>query len=81
MVHPSNRLMLNTVVQKALMTPKGASSDLVLQLVVANTMQRDLGETNNQPKGYLEFVNCNLRDILSNCKLYHTIILEFALDL
>lgn len=42
MVHPSNRLMLNTVVQKALMTPKGASSDLVLQLVVANTMQRDL---------------------------------------
>lgn len=81
MVHPSNRLMLNTVVQKALMTPKGASSDLVLQLVVANTMQRDLGESNNQPKGYLEFVSCNLRDILSNCKLYHTIILEFALDL
>ena len=67
MVDPSNRYMLNTGVQKALMTPKEASSDSVLQLVVANTMQRDPGKPNNQPKEYHEFV--------SDSKLYHTIIL------
>jgi hypothetical protein len=78
MVHPSNRLMLNTVVQKALMTPKEASSDLALQLVVAITMQRDIGESNNQPHIYPEFVSCNLKDIILEFALDHSRVLKLA---
>ena len=64
--------LFDTSVQKALMTPHIPSSDLILHLVVANTMQRDPKEPYNQPKMYFEFVN--------DSKLYHTIITRYALD-
>ena len=57
----------------ALLTPKVASNDLVLQLAMAYTMRGDYGELDNQHKGYLEFVN--------DYKLYHIIITRYALDL
>ena len=57
MVDPLSRNLQGTGVQKALMTPKVASSDLVLQLATANTMQGNYGEPNNKPKGYPEFVS------------------------
>lgn len=66
MVNTLSRNPLDTVVQKALTTPKIASSDSVLQLVAADIMQRDPREPNNQAKGYLEFVN--------DYRIYHPII-------
>ena len=72
MVDPFSTYLLNTGVQKGLMTPKVASSGSILQLVATDTMRGDLGELDNQPKGYHEFV--------SDSKLCHTIIAKHALD-
>ena len=51
---------------------KVASSDYVLQLVVADTMWGNVGELDNRPKGYLELV--------SDSKLHHKIIARYVLD-
>ena len=67
-----SRNPLDIVVQKALMTPKVVLSDLVLLLVVADTLQGDPYELNNQPKEYRLFV--------SDFRLYHIIIVGYALE-
>lgn len=53
------------------MTPKVVSSDLVLLLVVADTMRGDPYKLGNQPKEYRVF--------FSDFKLYHIIIVGYAL--
>lgn len=73
MVDFLSRIVLDMGVQKASMTPKATSSNLILQLVVVDTMQGNLEEPNNHPKGYHEFV--------SDHKLYHPIVARYALDL
>ena len=72
MVVPLSRNPLDTGIQNALMTPNIVSIDSVLQLVLANNMQGDPRELDNQPKGYSNFVS------ISN--LYHTIIVGYAID-
>ena len=47
--------MLDLGVKKALMTSEVALRNLVLQLVVADTMRGDLNKSINKTKGYLEF--------------------------
>ena len=70
MADPQSRNPLNTSVQKALITPSIASSDLVLQLMMVDPMRGDPREVDNQLKGYPKFVN--------DSKLHHIIIVGYA---
>lgn len=57
MVEPLSRNPLDMGFQKALMTPKVGSSDSVLQFTMADIMQIDSGELDNQPKAYHESIS------------------------
>ena len=54
------------------MAPKIAPSNSIFQIVVADTLRSDIGQQDNNVKGYPEFV--------SDQKLYQTIIVGYALD-
>ena len=72
MADPLIRNPLDPDDQPALMAPRYAPSNSVLQMVVADARQGDHVEQNNNPKWYLEFI--------SDQKLYQTIIVRYALD-
>ena len=73
MVDPLSQNPLDPGNQTTLMAPRFAPSNSVLQMVAADAIRSDLGERDNNPKGYSEFV--------SDHKLYQTIIAGYALDL
>jgi len=72
MADPMSRNPLDMGGQKALMAPKVAPSNLILQMVAVDAMRRDPGQQDNDVKGYLEFA--------SDQKLYQTIIAGYTLD-
>ena len=72
MADPLSRNPLDPGDQPALMAPRSAPSNSVLQMVAADAMRGDPVEQDNNPKGYPEFVNDQM--------LYQTIIAGYALD-
>ena len=72
MADPLSRNPLDPGDQPALMAPRSAPSNSVLQMVAADARRGDPVEQDNNPKGYPEFVN--------DQKLYQTIIAGYALD-
>lgn len=71
MVNYLSRSPLDIVAQNALLIPKVALSDSILQLVTTDTIQGDPRKLDNQPKEHHKLV--------TNSKLYHVIIARFAL--
>ena len=72
MADPLSRNPLDPGDQPALMAPRSAPSNSVLQMVAADARRGDHVEQDNNPKGYPEFV--------SDQKLYQMIIAGHALD-